>query len=383
MGTEAKWNAETITDTRLNSMTHLVGTTAQRTASTAWPVNMLWWDTDENQFYRNSGSEGTPTSTLIITSNLVLPALTNLAAYHSHIGFVSQLDITLPFTQTVSSTKTEVKHIETPNPTPTNIPLGDGTNTRIGNEGQTELASKRVTSIIFDNAGNIGSPTGNVTVAIRDSSGTLRNSNIVGDAADIVSGLVRHFIDDTTTANNDRVNMEYAGGDSSNKLVYVRGAVSQDANVVSRVFTTVEGSAGFEFGNMDVADYYGHPLAYNNTTGHWESTSEATPWIKWDYGTSHNDRVASIYLMKDANNTATNIDIQYSDDDSTYITLGTFDLSTISADTEKLAICKMPPTSHRYWRLQAQGTVVLALVYAIPHSVTDAEGHTHGTADFT
>jgi len=58
-----KWNSETITDVRLNENTHLTGTSAQRTASVLWPVNMLWWDTDDNLFYRNSGTESVPVST--------------------------------------------------------------------------------------------------------------------------------------------------------------------------------------------------------------------------------------------------------------------------------------------------------------------------------
>ncbi len=65
MGTEAKWNAEKITDARLNEMTHLVGTTAERTASGAWPTAMLWWDTDLNRMYYNSGTEGTPISSVV------------------------------------------------------------------------------------------------------------------------------------------------------------------------------------------------------------------------------------------------------------------------------------------------------------------------------
>jgi len=62
MGTEAKWNAETVTDARLNAMTMLVGTTSERNASVAWPVNMLFFDTDEGKLYKNNGTEGAPLS---------------------------------------------------------------------------------------------------------------------------------------------------------------------------------------------------------------------------------------------------------------------------------------------------------------------------------
>jgi len=80
MGTEAKWNSETISDTRLNEMTHLVGTTTERDASVAWPTSMLWWDTTLNRMYRNSGTEGTPVSSVVgsTPAGTVLPTSPNV-----------------------------------------------------------------------------------------------------------------------------------------------------------------------------------------------------------------------------------------------------------------------------------------------------------------
>jgi len=75
MGTEAKWNAETITDVRLNEMTHLVGTTTEKDASVAWPVDMLWWDTTLKEIYFNDGTEGAPTPKAVgIASGTAFPA---------------------------------------------------------------------------------------------------------------------------------------------------------------------------------------------------------------------------------------------------------------------------------------------------------------------
>jgi len=113
MGTEAKWSTETITDSRLNAMTHLVGTTSQRTGSTAWPTGMLFWDTDLNQFFRNGGTEGTPISQTISAADTlsVHPVSTTIGDYTTATDAVAT-SATTSTTNVVDDMETDVGFVE-------------------------------------------------------------------------------------------------------------------------------------------------------------------------------------------------------------------------------------------------------------------------------
>ena len=56
-------NPVSVTVTQLNNRTHLSGTTANMNATTKWPTNMPFWNTDDNKWYYNAGTEGSPTPT--------------------------------------------------------------------------------------------------------------------------------------------------------------------------------------------------------------------------------------------------------------------------------------------------------------------------------
>ncbi len=230
----------------------------------------------------------------------------------------------------------------------------------------------------------VGSPTGNVYYRHYDSDeSTVLYERLLGDASDFVPNNSNwsHYVDERTINTGDVLALVYEDGDASN---YIQlgdyGATGVYHFLQSWNGSAWSGVSALESGYFRLRLVYEAGVAGSDTTGHWESTSEVNPTLSIDMLAARN--VGGVLLNVDSSNTVTTADIQYSDDNTTYTTLGSITFADYTDEVDTPITWKF--ISHRYWRIKGTdgGSKVMALRKFLFGSPADIGlDHTHALPD--
>lgn len=163
-----------------------------------------------------------------------------------------------------------------------------------------------------------GSPTGTATIAIRNNAGTIQLTLGTLDVSTLTTSYVVYTFENLTghtLVADDRVDIEFTGGDASNKVQIASQTASGDANIEGCFYN----GSYTDFGEERYMEFYVQSaatasLAINGSTSdYWQSNSENNPAIYFDL-TSVRDIASLAINFNKTNTTETTIKIRCSTD---------------------------------------------------------------------
>lgn len=419
------WSSTVASDDLLNRMTHLSGSTSERTASTNWPTYMPWFNTTDLKWYKNVGSSGTPLAVEIGTTgqsgDLVYPLSTSSSDYNAatSVTLSSGSTVDLPdfsddFSGTDNWTDADSAKIgvSTTNDRIDFTFIGDNTNDTcyydLGAGNVSDSAwilrfSIYFDSIVNDNSGGtinfigIGDNTSARTSAqdfigwrVGTVTGNLEAYAIDSDGASMLAGEDGHNLPVSATT------VYYAQIRRLSTTTYDVKLFS-DSTYTTQVGSTCNGTCpstitgGRYIKIMNINGSFSNSVSgriddvkfYNGvTTPNTKSTtnSEANPYIYYDFSSAR-DHTAFCIKLDTVTNTLSQFkircstDTSFSDDE----TVRTLNESDFTNNTNRYILINRLSADCRYVQVYGIGTGVLSIYYLTSrYGLTDAQwGRNH------
>lgn len=381
---DASWSDNDISDSSLNQTTYGQGTSFPST----WPTTRLFWRTDTNLLYKNSGSEGTPSWSVMSSGDALtyVTLSTTIGDYSSPTGATATSNGTVPgVTLATQSTSDTTRGITNGIFSRSGIKLG----------ASSALIGNVLTKATFY-LSKTGSPTGTLTCRIRDSGdaevlvlGTKDVSTLTGSA----TATEFENLTGRTLASGDKILLEYTGGDASNYVdaqINTAGGYDTTNTFETRYNGSYTDATGQDFkfilfgnGTATAADTYD-----GSTSTYWLSTSEANPAIYWDFGSAR-DHVAFAINLRTTDTTVTQIKLRISTD-TTFTdgeTVRLINVSDFTNNTWRFILINRTSIDARYVQMYGIGTGVLAVYeFKSRYGLTDTvilRSHKHRTLQTT
>lgn len=426
----SKWNNSIGSDARLNAMTHLSGTTSERTAMTDWPTGMPFYDTDLKKWYKNAGTQLSPSST-------------EIGAEGSAYDICYQLSITIgDYTLTpASATATS----EGTSPTDLDFDFSSSTGWTLSGS---HTISGNVLNWYGSNSDNTGGAYYDMGVALNNSDFTVRMKLVISNFSHAGNGRVWYcYLQDSTAvtgdggASRDSIGFGFWTGSSNIWAVDSDGAsppfaTSGDGSApigtgthyiqIKRTSTTAYTVKGFTDGTFTTESWSITGTCASTTTGlryimftgrnngsapggsldgtvddltidspnttthsasntydgststYWKSQSESNPAIYWDF--SSNRKFISFAInLNTTDTTVSTMELSLSTD-TTFSgeVKRTLAESDFTNNTWRYILINIQQTDTRYVQLKGSGTGVLSVYEFKARATTDTSpGFSH------
>lgn len=186
----------------------------------------------------------------------------------------------------------------------------------------------------------VGSITGNIVAVVRDSSQTVKKTSDAIDVATMSTSYTEitfTFSGGVQIAVGDRIQLEYSGGDTTNYINPRGGNITSATNTEETSYSgSTQTDRTTKTPTMTITAQDNQPSGSpidGDLNSKIYTDQETNPWLRVDLGSSK--EVLSIALAKNSLMTETEIQIQISNDDSTWETVRTILASKLTNDAVK------------------------------------------------